>query len=157
MPVPIGQLHVSNGISIEKLIVRDVTTGYSGCQAKCIAVNGYARQTVLKIHAVRELYRTVQFSEMVSKSTDLCTRVSFCSKRIAQVVPEKERVLCVMTGHKCSVCGNTQANEAGESFHRIPKEPERRALWLRVFELGENDIKASTRKTFYRWRLEEDA
>ena len=50
-----------------------------------------------------------------------------------------------MTGHKCSVCGNTRANEASVSFHRIPKEPERRALWLRVFELGENDIKASTR------------
>ena len=48
-----------------------------------------------------------------------------------------------MTGHRCCVCGS--ANDPVASFHRIPKEPERRALWLRVFELSEDDIKPCTR------------
>ena len=48
-----------------------------------------------------------------------------------------------MTGHRCCVCGNS--HDPGVSFHRIPKEPERRALWLRVFELREEDIKPCTR------------
>ena len=30
------------------------------------------------------------------------------------------------------------------SFHRFPKEQDRRALWLSVFELSEDNIKAST-------------
>ena len=41
------------------------------------------------------------------------------------------------------VCGNS--HDPGVSFHRIPKEPEWRALWLRVFELREEDIKPCTR------------
>ena len=48
-----------------------------------------------------------------------------------------------MTGHRCCVCGN--GHDPGVSFLRIPKEPERRALWLRVFELREEDIKPCTR------------
>ena len=50
-----------------------------------------------------------------------------------------------MTGHKCCVCGNTKAKEPGLSFHRIPKEPSRRAVWLQVFMLTEEDMKPSTR------------
>ena len=50
-----------------------------------------------------------------------------------------------MTGHRCCVCGNTRTTDPSVSFHRIPKEPEKRALWLSLLVLNEDDIKPSTR------------
>ena len=50
-----------------------------------------------------------------------------------------------MTGHWCCVCGNTKTSDPSVSFHRVPKEAEKRALWLEVFSLREEDIKPSTR------------
>ena len=50
-----------------------------------------------------------------------------------------------ITGHRCSVCGNTRTNDPSVSFHRIPKEAEKRSLWLQVFEIHEEDIKPSSR------------
>ena len=50
---------------------------------------------------------------------------SFCWRGIARAVREKESA---MTGYRCCVCGNS--HDPGVSFHRIPKEPEWRALWL---------------------------
>ena len=49
-----------------------------------------------------------------------------------------------MTGHHWRVCGNTKAKDSSVTFHRIPKEPEKRALWIKCFDLVE-DIKESTR------------
>ena len=45
-----------------------------------------------------------------------------------------------MTGWRCIVCGNTQSSD---SFHRIPKESVRRAVWMSVFDLKEENIKSS--------------
>lgn len=50
-----------------------------------------------------------------------------------------------MTGHRCCVCGNTKTSDPSVSFHRVPKEADKRALWLEVFSLREEDIKPSTR------------
>ena len=49
-----------------------------------------------------------------------------------------------MTGKKCCVCGNTSKNDPSSSLHRIPKEPERRALWLSLLEISDEDIKSSS-------------
>lgn len=50
-----------------------------------------------------------------------------------------------MAGHRCCVCGNSKAKDPDDTFHRIPKEPERRALWIKCFDLKEEDIKESAR------------
>ena len=50
-----------------------------------------------------------------------------------------------MPGQKCCVCGNTQALDDKASFHRFPKEIDRRTLWMDVFGLLEKDIKPSSR------------
>ena len=46
-----------------------------------------------------------------------------------------------MTGKPCLVCGNSQPKDPNASFHRFPADPRRRAIWLRVFDLKEGDIK----------------
>ena len=43
------------------------------------------------------------------------------------------------------MCDNTQSKDPTVSFHRIPKNIAIRATWLKVFELSESDIKASSR------------
>ena len=50
-----------------------------------------------------------------------------------------------MTGHTCVVCGNTKAKDSSASFHRLPKDPKRRTLWLEVLDIREEVIKESTR------------
>ena len=50
-----------------------------------------------------------------------------------------------MTGHTCIVCGNTKVKDSAVSFHRIPKDPNRRALWLEVLDIREEVIKESKR------------
>ena len=50
-----------------------------------------------------------------------------------------------MTGHTCIVCGNSKAKDPSVTFHRIPKDAERRALWLEVFDIGVDVVKESTR------------
>ena len=62
-----------------------------------------------------------------------------------------------MTGHKCCVCGNTRTKDSSVSFHRFPKEQKRRSLWLSVFELNEDDIKASTTRVCSRHFPEGDS
>ena len=49
-----------------------------------------------------------------------------------------------MTGHRCCICGNTKTKDPSVSFHRFPKEAERRELWLSAFNLSEADIKSNT-------------
>ena len=44
-----------------------------------------------------------------------------------------------MTGARCCVCGNTKAQDPSVTFHRIPKEPSRKALWLETFNISEED------------------
>ena len=50
-----------------------------------------------------------------------------------------------MTGHTCVVCGNTKAKDGDVTFHRVPRDPKRRALWLQVFNIREEVVKKSTR------------
>ena len=50
-----------------------------------------------------------------------------------------------MTGHTCIVCGNTKAKDSSASFHRLPKDPKRRTLWLEVLDIHEEDINEGTR------------
>ena len=46
-----------------------------------------------------------------------------------------------MTGTCCLVCGNSQSKDSDASFHRFPSDLGRRAIWLRVFDFQESDIK----------------
>ena len=56
-----------------------------------------------------------------------------------------------MTGHRCCVCGNARTTDPSVSFHCFPKEQDRRrVLWLSVFELSEDNIKASTTRVYLR-------
>ena len=48
-----------------------------------------------------------------------------------------------MPGQRCCVCGNSRSKDPGVSFHRFPNQrmhPERRAVWLQVFGMCEEDI-----------------
>ena len=51
------------------------------------------------------------------------------------------RVVATMTGTCCLVCGNSQSKDSDASFHRFPSDLGRRAIWLRVFDFQESDIK----------------
>ena len=55
-----------------------------------------------------------------------------------------------MTRHRCCVCGNARTTDPSVSFHRFPKEQDRRALWLSIFELSKDNIKASTTRVCLR-------
>ena len=46
-----------------------------------------------------------------------------------------------MTDTCCLVCGNSQSKDSDASFHRFPSDLGRRAIWLRVFDSQESDIK----------------
>lgn len=50
-----------------------------------------------------------------------------------------------MTGKYCCVCGNSQSKDPNASFHRFPKDQRRRAVWLKVFDMKEEDVKPSHR------------
>ena len=50
-----------------------------------------------------------------------------------------------IAGHTCVVCGNTKVKDSSVTFHRIRKEVERRARWLKVFDIREEVIKESAR------------
>ena len=50
-----------------------------------------------------------------------------------------------MPGQRCYVCGNTKSNDRSVSFHRVPKEVEKRAVWLQLLSLREEDLKSSVR------------
>ena len=54
---------------------------------------------------------------------------------------ERANGWATMSGRKCCLCGNNRSKDPGVSFHRFPKQPERSALWLVVFELSESDIR----------------
>ena len=49
-----------------------------------------------------------------------------------------------MTGDACIVCGNTRKKEPKLSFHRFPKDVEKRAKWLKVFKLSESQLNSHT-------------
>ena len=55
--------------------------------------------------------------------------------------PSRSRVTATLTGKSCLVCGNSQSKDPNASYHRFPSDPGRRAIWLRVFDLQESDIK----------------
>ena len=46
-----------------------------------------------------------------------------------------------MPGDTCVICGSTRASDPGVSFHQFPANPEKRVVWLRVFQIDESDIK----------------
>ena len=50
-----------------------------------------------------------------------------------------------MPGDTCLACGNNRSSDPGASFHRFPSNPERRNVWLRVFQLSESDVKSYSR------------
>ncbi len=50
-----------------------------------------------------------------------------------------------MTGQRCAVCGNTKVKDPNVSFHRVPKNPSKRAEWLKVLQLQADSFKPSTR------------
>lgn len=50
-----------------------------------------------------------------------------------------------MPDDSCVFCGNTRASAPSISFHRFPANPENRAVWLRVFQLDESDLKPFSR------------
>ena len=50
-----------------------------------------------------------------------------------------------MPGDACIVCGNSRKKAPQLSYHRFPSDPERRALWLQVFQLTEEQIRPHTR------------
>ena len=50
-----------------------------------------------------------------------------------------------MPGDTCLVCGSNRSSDPSASFHRFPKDPERRSTWLCVFQLEESDIKSYSR------------
>ena len=50
-----------------------------------------------------------------------------------------------MPGQRCTVCGTSRTTNPEDTFHRIPRQKDRRALWLKEFSLQEDDVKASTR------------
>ena len=55
------------------------------------------------------------------------------------------RVTATMTGKSCLVCGNGQSKDSNDSFHRFLSDPGKQAVWLRVFDMQESDIKAHHR------------
>ena len=50
-----------------------------------------------------------------------------------------------MPGDTCLACGNNRSSNKGAYFHRFPSNPERRNVWLRVFQLSESDVKSYSR------------
>ena len=46
-----------------------------------------------------------------------------------------------MPGDACVVCGNCRAKEPQLSYHRFPSNVDKRALWLQVFQLTEEQLK----------------
>ena len=47
----------------------------------------------------------------------------------------------IMPGDTCIVCGNTRARDPEASFHRFPSNQARRQVWLRVFQLTNEQLK----------------
>ena len=46
-----------------------------------------------------------------------------------------------MPGDACVVCGNYRAKEPQLSYHCFPSNVDKRALWLQVFQLTEEQLK----------------
>ena len=46
-----------------------------------------------------------------------------------------------MPGDTCIVCGNKPSLDPSASFHRFPKDARRRAGWIRVFGIAEEQLR----------------
>ena len=46
-----------------------------------------------------------------------------------------------MPGDTHVFCENNRASDSSVSFHRFPANPEKREVWLQVFQLNESDLK----------------
>lgn len=51
----------------------------------------------------------------------------------------------MMPGDSCVVCGNSRAKAPELSYHRFPSDQDKRALWLQVFQIAEEQLKAHHR------------
>ena len=50
-----------------------------------------------------------------------------------------------MLGQRCCVCPNTQSKDPSLKFHRFPRDPAVRRVWLDTFSMEEGDLKPSSR------------
>ena len=50
-----------------------------------------------------------------------------------------------MPGDTCVVCGNKSVHDASASFHRFPKDPRRRGVWLRALGIAEDQLRDHSR------------
>ena len=50
-----------------------------------------------------------------------------------------------MPGDTCVVRGKTHASDPSVAFHCFPANPEKRAVWLQVFQLDESDLEPYSR------------
>jgi len=50
-----------------------------------------------------------------------------------------------MPGDACIVCGNSRKKEPLLSYHRFPSDPEKQAMWIREFQLSEDQLKVYSR------------
>ena len=50
-----------------------------------------------------------------------------------------------MTGHRCIVCGSTKTSDPTVSFHRIPNETNKQAVWIENLDIVKDNIKDSSR------------
>ena len=50
-----------------------------------------------------------------------------------------------MPGQRCCVCTNSQSKDPSASFHRFPRDPAVRTVWLSTFDIQESDLKPSSR------------
>lgn len=58
---------------------------------------------------------------------------------------KQSQVIVIMPGDSCLVCGNTRSKDSSASFHRFPRDSERRTVWLNAFQLSESDLKSYSR------------
>ena len=57
-----------------------------------------------------------------------------------------------MPGDTCIVCGNKPSHDPSASLHRFPKDPSKRAGWLRAFGIVEGQLRDHSRVCYRHFR-----